>query len=89
LCLYSELEGGGRAGGTAMAGGALRLRAGERKGGWLEEEGSADGRGPVVGEKERGGERWRWWACRARKVGWAAEKKEREGRMGWAGVGEG
>jgi hypothetical protein len=72
-----------------MAGGALRLRAGERKGGWLEEEGSADGRGPAVGERERGGERWRWWACRARKVGWAAEKKEKGGKdaLGWRGEG--
>jgi hypothetical protein len=52
LCLDSDLEGGGGAGGAAMAGGALRLRAGERKGGWLEEEGSADGRGPAVSERE-------------------------------------
>jgi hypothetical protein len=55
----------------------------------LEVGGGSDMRGQAVSERKRGGEHWRWWVCRARKVGWAVGKKEREGRMGWAGVGKG
>jgi hypothetical protein len=50
----------------------------------IEVGGGADMRGQAVSERERGGERWRWWVCRARKVGRAAGKKK--GREGWAGL---
>jgi hypothetical protein len=55
--LIASLKKGEAQEARAMAGGALRLRAGERKGGWLEEEGSADGRGPAVNEREG---KWEW-----------------------------
>jgi hypothetical protein len=89
LCLDSELERGGGAGGATMADGALRLRAGERKGGWLEVGGDPDSWAPPVSGRAKKRREERLLGCGGPQagVGPKAHKRREREKGGLVGCG--